>query len=235
MSSTYVLVHGAWGGAHTWRTVRPLLAERGHHVFTPGLTGIGDRSHLTGPHVDLSVHVDDVINTFLYEDLSDVVLVGFSYGGMVVTGALEHVGDRIRHLVYLDAFVPHDGQSVLDLTGAALPAAGPGSPWTLAPRERDFDDPAEAAFHGPRRSPQPLRTFTERVTLRRPLEDHPFERTYVKARLDPRLTEGPDPFWDAADRVRDHPAWNHHEMESNHMIPQNLPGELAGFLASMAG
>ncbi len=119
--TAFVLVHGAWGGAHTWRGVRPRLWAAGHPVFTPSLTGIGERSHLTGPHVDLSVHIDDVVNTILYEDLDQIVLVGFSYGGMVVTGALEHIADRVRHLVYLDAFVPADGQSIADLTGAFDP------------------------------------------------------------------------------------------------------------------
>ena len=79
--TTYVLVHGAWGGAHTWRTVRPLLWAEGHHVFTPALTGIGERAHLVAPHVGLGVHVDDVVNQIVYEDLDDIVLLGFSYGG----------------------------------------------------------------------------------------------------------------------------------------------------------
>src|SRR5262245_43753575 len=110
--STFVLVHGAWGGAHTWRHVRPRLWAAGHIVFSPSLTGIGERSHLTGPHVDLSVHIDDVVNTILYEDLDDIVLVGFSYGGAVVVGSLAHIADRVRELVLLDAFSPRDGQTV---------------------------------------------------------------------------------------------------------------------------
>lgn len=118
--TTFVLVHGAWGGAHTWRSVRPLLRTAGHAVFTPALTGIGERVHLTGPQVGLSVHVDDVANQIFYEDLHDLVLLGFSYGGMVVTGALEHVGDRVRELVYLDAFVPDDGRSRVGPSGRSL-------------------------------------------------------------------------------------------------------------------
>lgn len=238
--ATFVLVHGAWGGAHTWRGVRPLLWRAGHAVFTPSLTGIGERAHLTGPHVDLSVHVDDVVNTILYEDLREIVLVGFSYGGMVVTGALAHVGDRVRELVYLDAFVPHDGQAVADLTSAmgpgdALPAVRrPGEPWLVPPRDRAYDDPAEAEFAAPRRSHQPLRTFTEPVRLLRPLEEHPFGRTYVKALGDPRKPAGPDAFWDAADRYRDHPAWRYREHPSNHMIPQNDPAGLAAMLLELA-
>ena len=110
--ATYVLVHGAWSGAHGFRQVRPLLQAAGHQVFTPSLTGIGERAHLASPQVTLRTHVQDVVGQVLFEDLRDVVLVGYSYGGMVVTGALEHLADRVRHLVYLDAFVPDDGQSL---------------------------------------------------------------------------------------------------------------------------
>src|SRR5487761_2487729 len=99
--ATFVLVHGAWSGAHTFRRVRPMLRSAGHEVFTPSLTGLGERSHLLSPEIDLTTHVHDVANAILYEDLSDVVLVGYSYGGSVVTGALDYIGDRVRDLVYL--------------------------------------------------------------------------------------------------------------------------------------
>ena len=121
-----MLVHGAWGGAHGFRRVRALLHEGGHEVFTPSLTGIGERVHLASPQVCLTTHIADVANAMLYEDLRDVVLLGFSYGGFVVTGALEHVGDRVSHLVYLDAFVPADGQSADGAGGGRVAAIGPG-------------------------------------------------------------------------------------------------------------
>lgn len=232
--TTFVLVHGAWGGAHTWRTVRPLLWRAGHEVFTPALTGIGERAHLISPQVGLSTHVEDVVQHVLYEDLVDIVLVGFSYGGMVVTGALDHIGDRVRELVYLDAFVPADGQAVTDIAGSEasrLPGLGHDS--TIPPRERTFDDPAEAEFAAPRRTSQPARTFTEPVRLSRPLESFEFGRTYVKASQDERSTSGPDPFWDAADRYRDDSAWRYREIDSNHMIPQNKPAEVTEILLSM--
>src|ERR1700688_4407731 len=94
------------------------FCARGHEVFTPSLTGIGERAHLASPQVNLTTHITDVVNTILYEDLTDIVLLGYSYGGMVVTGALEHVADRVAHLVYLDAFMPADGQSLDDLAQA---------------------------------------------------------------------------------------------------------------------
>lgn len=144
--STYVLVHGAWGGSYGFRKLRPLLRAAGHEVFTPSLTGIGERSHLTSPQVSLSTHILDVVNTIRYEDLDDIVLLGFSYGGMVVTGALEHIGDRVRDLVYLDAFVPGDGDSVSTLRGDGLPAGTElGTPWLISPLEREYPSPELAA------------------------------------------------------------------------------------------
>ena len=104
--TTFVLVHGAWSGAHGFGKVRRLLHSAGHEAFTPSLTGIGERAHLTSPQVRLTTHVADVANAVLYEDLRDIVLLGFSYGGLVTTGALEHIADRVSHMVYLDAFVP---------------------------------------------------------------------------------------------------------------------------------
>ena len=232
--TTFVLVHGAWGGAHTWRTVRPLLAAGGHQVFTPALTGIGERAHLAAPHIGLAVHVDDVVNQIVYEDLTDVVLLGFSYGGMVVTGALAHVADRVRELVFLDAFVPDDGQSVADITEWPVGGtAGLAIDWLVQPRERAFEDPHEAEFATPRRTPQPVRTFSEPVALDRPIERFGFGRTYIKATGDPRNGSGREPFWEAADRYRDHPAWRYEEIDSNHMIPQNRPGQLAEILLSL--
>lgn len=232
--ATYVLVHGAWGGAHTWKLVRPGLWAAGHHVFTPGLTGIGDRVHLASPQIGLNTHIDDVVNQIVYEDLFDIVLLGFSYGGMVITGALAHIADRVRELVYLDAFVPADGQSIGDLAGTAPAEKSLGEPWLIPPRPRVIDDPVEAAWNDLRRTPQPARTFTEAVQLRMPVEDYPFGRTYVKALDDPRRTDGPNPFWDAAERVRDHPAWRYREIDTNHMIPQNRHAELVQILLELA-
>src|SRR5689334_22323425 len=108
---TYVLVHGAWGGSHSWRDFAPLLWAAGHRVYTPSLTGQGERNHLGGPDVTLTTHITDVVNCIEYNDLRDIVLVGHSYGGMVVTGVQELMHDRIAHIVYEDAFLPRDGES----------------------------------------------------------------------------------------------------------------------------
>jgi pimeloyl-ACP methyl ester carboxylesterase len=233
--ATYVLVHGAWGGAHGFHKMRPPLRAAGHEVFTPSLTGVGERSHLTGPQVNLSTHVHDVVNHVLYEDLDGIVLLGFSYGGMVVTGALAHIAERVRHLVFLDAFVPGDGDSLQRLIGRGSDPARIeiGAPWLIPPMDREFDDPLEGAWIAARRTPHPAACFGEAVRLEQPLEAYPFTRTYVKALDDPRV-KGGSPFWDAADRARSSPAWRYHEVDTNHMIPNNRPERLADILLELA-
>jgi pimeloyl-ACP methyl ester carboxylesterase len=110
--ATFVLVHGAWHGSWCWKRVRNALQKLGHEVFTPTLTGIGERSHLLAPQVDLQTHTLDVLNLIKWEQLTDLVLCGHSYGGMVVTGVADRIPNRIRSLVYLDAFVPEHDQAL---------------------------------------------------------------------------------------------------------------------------
>lgn len=225
-----VLVHGAWGGSYGFRLLRPLLTAGGHNVLTPSLTGIGERHHLASPDIDLSAHVRDVSNTIFYEDLDDIVLLGFSYGGMVVTGLLDQIGSKVRHLIYLDAMVPADGESAVDLLGPAgnhlIASAVDGF---IPPIPRQLDSPEATAWSNSRRSPQPKATFTEPVKLATPLSDWPFTRTYIKATADPM--ESPDSaFWRAAHYANESPAWDYHEIETNHLIPIARPGELASIL-----
>lgn len=231
--TTYVLVHGAWSGAHDMRHVRSRLWRAGHDAFTPTLTGLGERSHLTSPQIDLSTHIQDVVNLVCYEDLTDIVLAGHSYGGIVVTGAIDQLADRIAHLVYIDAFVPADGESLTSIGSGPPRPSGLGAPFTVPPPERSFEDPAEAAFIVPRRTPHPVRTLTEPVHLARPLEEYPFTRTYIKATGEPRPEPG-GAFWAAADRARDSSAWSYREIATNHMIPANRPEELAAMLLELA-
>ncbi len=120
--ATFVLVHGGWGGGWEWRPVADLLGESGHLVYRPTLTGLGERRHLARPDTDLDSHVDDILGVLETEDLTDVVLVGQSYGGAVVTGVADRAPGRIRHLVYVDAFIPRDGQSVNGLSGEKFAA-----------------------------------------------------------------------------------------------------------------
>jgi|HubBroStandDraft_1064217.scaffolds.fasta_scaffold122970_2 pimeloyl-ACP methyl ester carboxylesterase len=117
--TTFVLVHGAWHGSWCWKRVRGLLQHRGHEVFTPTLTGIGERAHLLAPTIDLRTHTLDVLNLIQWEELDDIVLCGHSYGGMVVTGVADKIPRRIRTLLYLDAFVPENGESLVQFAPIA--------------------------------------------------------------------------------------------------------------------
>jgi len=235
--TTFVLVHGAWGGAHGWRKVRRLLREAGHEVFTPSLTGIGERSHLTNPQIGLFTHVQDVVNAVFFEDLTEITLVGYSYGGMVVTGCIDYIGDRIKHLVYLDAFLPEDGQSLDTLRGAAQegPRPMPGREWSIPPQARTYDNPEDTAYAEPRRSAQPAGTFIEPVRLSRPVEDWPFSLTYIKATGEPRPAENSGgAFWKAADRTKASDRWAYYEVETNHLVPLNRPRELADIMLEVS-
>ena len=118
---TFVVVHGATAGGWEWKRAGQCLTDDGHTVYRVTLTGLGERMHLNGPHIDLQTHINDVVNTILFEDLHDVVLTGHSYGGMVITGVIDRIPERIKHVVYLDAAVPNDGQSIWDLFGGGNP------------------------------------------------------------------------------------------------------------------
>ncbi len=120
MAHTFVLVHGAWHGGWCWPRVADRLRGGGHTVFTPTLTGLGERSHLLRAGIDLKTHIADVVNVMKWEGLSDVVLCGHSYGGMVISGVAEALPQAIRSIVFLDAFVPRNGEAVQDLTGPAV-------------------------------------------------------------------------------------------------------------------
>ncbi len=112
--ATFVLVHGAWHGSWCWKRVRTALQRKGHEVFTPTLTGVGERAHLLSEDVGLQTHTLDVLNLIEWEELSDFVLCGHSYGGMVVSGVADRIPERVRSLVFLDAFVPEHGQCLAD-------------------------------------------------------------------------------------------------------------------------
>jgi ribulose-5-phosphate 4-epimerase/fuculose-1-phosphate aldolase/pimeloyl-ACP methyl ester carboxylesterase len=212
--STYVLVHGAWGGAHGWRKVRPLLQQAGHSVFTPSLTGLGERSHLARPDINLNTHIQDVCNLIWYEDLKDIILVGHSYGGMVVTGVADRMFERIKHLVFLDAFLPADGQSLYDLGGGT----GRDSTDWRVPRYPSNEPPD--AWEEERRTLHPKATLEDKVTLSAPLESRPFSLTYIVA------TARPDyqPFFDGtAERLRGNPRWTVAEIDGGHGMNRTNP------------
>ena len=171
--ATFVLVHGAFHGGWCWRDVAARLRACGHEVFAPTLTGLGERSHLAAPAVGLSTHVRDVANVIEWEELGDVVLVGHSYGGMVITGVADRLAHRLAALVYLDALVPGNGESALDLQTperreSILEEVAANGGWLWPPRTAAFYgvcDAAKQAWVDARCTPQPFPTLFERLRL----------------------------------------------------------------------
>lgn len=160
---TIVIVHGAWGGGWAFKKVDSMLTSRGADVYRPTLTGQGERAHLASKNIGLSTHIEDIVNTILYEDLKDIVLVGHSYGGMVITGVADIIPERIRKIVYLDAFLPNNGESVASLRGGSaeeMEKANPGG----------FLVPAwvKATQAAPKDVPHSVKTFTDKIVLKNP-------------------------------------------------------------------
>ena len=169
--ATFVLVHGAWHGSWCWARVRRALVARGHQVFTPTLSGVGERSHLLSRDIDLQVHVDDVVNLIRWEGLDAVILCGHSYGGCVISGVAEAVPDRIAALVYLDAFLLEDGECLHDLLpeeqrGMQLSLADEhGEGWRVPPIPAEIFNvnARDRAWVDRQCTPQPLATFQQPI------------------------------------------------------------------------
>ncbi|MFK0292802.1 alpha/beta fold hydrolase [Streptomyces sp. NPDC090442] len=178
--STFLLVHGAWHGGWCWERVVPLLEAAGHRVFAPSLTGYGDKVHLAGPEVGLDTHVDDVARLITAENLNDVILVGHSYAGLVISSAANRISQRIAHLVYLDAMVPKDGESAADVQPAVRQlielAETSESGWRVPPMPEQpapfglfgVTEPADVAWLRGMLSDQPVRCLQQPVRLDNP-------------------------------------------------------------------
>jgi pimeloyl-ACP methyl ester carboxylesterase len=171
-NKTFVLVHGAWYGGWAWKPVVLLLQAAGYEVYAPTLSGCGDRSRQISPEIDLTTHVEDVLDVLFYQDLNDVVLVGHSYGGMVISGVLERARERITHAIWLDAFVPDNGDSIATLAPDAplkevATSVGDGYRVPCLMRDRDFgiEDPGQFAWTKARLTDQPLGAFLEPVRI----------------------------------------------------------------------
>lgn len=215
-AGTVVLVHGAWGGGWDWRPVDRMLTARGYDVYRVTLTGLGERVHLVGPDVTLSTHVADVVNTILFERLEDVVLVGHSYGGMVITGVADSIPERLAAVVYLDAFVPRGGESVADIAGRItdMPTED-GRPYVIPPSWVD------AAASYPRDVPHPVGTLTEPLRLSGPPADG-VRAVYI---LTAETGQEPDGFQWAADRASAL-GWPVHRIEADHNAQRSARNEL---------
>ena len=228
--AVFVLVHGAWGGAYGFRKVRGPLRAAGHEVFTPSLTGIGERAHLTSPQVCLTTHITDVVSVLKWEQLSGVVLCGHSYGGMIISGVAELMQPAIGSIVYLAAFVPLNGESVFDLTGPAvheaLRAARAKGLIAVPPRSAEAFGvyPQDRAWVDGKNTPQPIATFTDRITVTGATE-RIARKTYIRA------ATYPSPGFDKAHaRVKADPSWRNYDAPCGHDVMVDEPEWLAKVL-----
>jgi pimeloyl-ACP methyl ester carboxylesterase len=220
---TIVIVHGAWGGSWAWRKVEALLRDKGFNVYRQQLTGLGDRVHLSRPDIGLSTHIEDVVNTIRYEDLHDIILLGHSYGGMVITGVADRIPDRIRRLVYVDAFVPNDGESVMSFVG------GRGD-WLKQMIKGDYIVPpwVKPDQPPPHDEPQPLKTFTESLSLKNKAALK-IPATYILT-VDAGKEAKADDFWPQAQRAKER-GWPVLELTADHNAQWSAPEALVEMLA----
>ena len=232
--TTFVLVHGAWSGGWCYARVAALLRARGHTVFAPTLSGQGERAHLLCGSINLSTHIADVLGVFHYERLSDVVLAGHSYGGMVITGVADRIADKVKALAYLDAFVPEDGQSLFDInipanTQRFLDNAGVSGGLSVPPPPAAYFgvNAADAPTVDALATPFPLGCFTEKLKLTgayRAVKKH----LYVHGTVLPR--ESPfRPFYERAVAA----GWSAHALKCGHHVMLDEPEKTAELLESV--
>jgi len=232
MSGTIVFCHGAWDGGWFWKDTAAELRRKGFDVYAPSLTGLGDRIHLGTPETNLDTHIEDIVNLIRYEQLRDVYLIGHSYGGMVATGAADRVPERIREIVYLDAYVPEDGQSIADFLG------GPSSDFVGMMQQ------AADAYGGGWRVPYPGEAYDERLTAQ-PGQTflQPIKLTNADARKLPRTyvactARGEHPVYTPIDgvaaRARE-AGWRYYEIAAGHNLNQTSPEETLRLLLEICG
>jgi len=241
---SFVLVHGAWHGGWCYRETAKALRAMGHDVFTPTHTGVGERAHAVREGITLETHIRDVAGCIEAEELKDVVLCGHSYGGMVITGVADRMPERVKTLVYLDAFVPQNGDSLIGLLPKALPgevaaqfigafrgAALDGHSGLMQPIPAEVFNVAEQnrAWVNRRCVPQPLATF-EMPLLLTGKADQVKKRLYI-------LADGwePSPFRYFAKLYAEKPGWELLKMPCSHDVMVDMPKELAAALARIAG
>jgi pimeloyl-ACP methyl ester carboxylesterase len=230
--TTFLLVHGAWHGGWCWRRVSDLLEKQGHKVFTPTMTGLGERSHLLDGKINLATHIADIVNVIKWEKLTDVVLVGHSYGGMIISGVAEEMPEAIGSIVFLDAFVPESGDSLKALTARrdAIEAL-------VRQGERSMKPIPAAAFQVNERdrawvdamcTPQPLATFTDKITLTG-AHERIAKKAYIRAKGYPSM-----PFDGFHARLKADPTWRVYELPSGHDAMVDMPERLSEILLEVA-
>ena len=224
---TFVLVHGTGHGGWCWKFVREILEGQGHRVYTPTLTGCGERSHLLHPDIGLETHILDVVNTLEFEELEDVVLVGHSYGGCVVSGVADRAKARLRHLVFLDTVVLRDGESLVssrrqnsveekDADIERRRRMSPDGKYIVARSGAIYgippDPPEVLAWVDRRLTPHPLKSWLDPVRLENGGEEG-VPRTFI------RCTNPEMPYSgirDNAGFAKEHPDWRYEELETGH-------------------
>ncbi len=223
--TTFVLVHGAWHGGWCWKRVRRILQDQGYEVFTPTLTGVADRSHLASSHVSLQTHIQDVVNLIQWEGLSEVVLCGHSYGGAVISGVADRIPDRIRSLVYLDAFILEDGENVVQHAPFADGQVREGWKVLPIPAETFSVNIADRAWVDSQCTAQPIECWQEALTLTGGI-DKVRNVTYVLAEGWKGGGSPFAPFYEKA-KTRD---WKTLSIASGHDVMLDRPEELARLL-----
>jgi pimeloyl-ACP methyl ester carboxylesterase len=233
--TTIVLVHGAWAGGWSWKGAARLLRQRGFDVYAPTLTGIAERSHVKPENVSLASHVADIAGLMRYEELEKILLVGHSYGGMVITGAADREPDRVAGMIYLDAFVPESGQSLWDLVGpqgeaqhrqlAQAHDSGKSVPRPPSPTSLN---PADAERIGKLFTPQPIGTLEDKFVSVRKVQTWP-QRHYILCRA-----YAGSPFHPIAARVKDAPGWSYGEFDALHDVVRTDPKLVADTIAGIA-
>jgi pimeloyl-ACP methyl ester carboxylesterase len=228
--ATFVLVHGSWHGGWCYARVARLLRAAGHDVFTPTLTGMGERSHLAGFEINLDTHIRDIVNVLTYDNLSDVILCGHSYGGIVITGVAGDVPERVKTLFYLDAFVPLSGQSFFDVVPPEIRtwflslAAQNGGRVPPIPAAAFNVNAADAAWVDSICGPQSLASFAQAVRIGVEAV-RVSRRTYVFA-----SANGMETFRPIYERLRPDKDWTVHSIPCGHDVMLDSPAELAALL-----
>jgi len=229
-NKTFLVCHGAWGGGWSWKKMRPLMQVAGHRLVTPTYTGLGERVHLASPAIDLQTHIRDILNVIDYEDLREIVLLGHSYGGMVATGVADRRRDRVAQLIYLDAFVPRDGQCLLDFLPHSerqrmRDGAKSGDGWLLPPNPTPPDTlPEDVEWLAPRRVPMPIKCFEMKLGLKHGELQLP--RSYIYAKRATPL----DTFGVFATRAKSEPGWRYFEIDASHAPNVTAPEALRAVL-----
>jgi len=227
---TFLVCHGAWSGGWSWKKMVPPMQAAGYRLIVPTYTGLGERAHLANPSIDLETHIQDILSVIKYEDLHDVVLLGHSYGGMVATGVADRVPDRINQVIYLDAFVPDNGQCLLDFLSEferqrMRELAKGGDAWRVPPNPSAPDTPSEDLdWLTERRMPMPAKCFQMGVRLRNGATKLP--RSYIYAK---RIAPA-DTFGQFAARVKSAPGWRYFEIDASHAPDITAPEALMKLL-----